>query len=111
MRKNFKEKGVENLFVLLFVSLGILKLFAHNDLAFSRRGYCTEKQKGLLIVEKLDYLQSKVLQEIFGLVSKPLLTAGLWIKEVLAFALVLYLQINPLPHSWLELLTLYPIWK
>ncbi|KAL2892703.1 30S ribosomal protein S8 [Bienertia sinuspersici] len=48
-----------------------------------RRGYCTEKQKGLLIVEKLDYLQSKVLQEIFGLVSKPLVTIGLWIKEAL----------------------------
>lgn len=44
-----------------------------------RRGYCTEKQKGLLIVEKLDYLQSKVLQGI----SKPLVTVGLWIKEAI----------------------------
>ncbi|KNA03812.1 hypothetical protein SOVF_205540 [Spinacia oleracea] len=51
-----------------------------------RRGYGTEKQKGLLIVEKLDYLQSKVLQEIFGLVSKPLMTVGLWIKEAIQLA-------------------------
>uniref|UniRef100_A0A803LKK7 Uncharacterized protein n=2 Tax=Chenopodium quinoa TaxID=63459 RepID=A0A803LKK7_CHEQI len=51
-----------------------------------RRGYGTEKQKGLLIVEKLDYLQSKVLQGIFGLVSKPLLTVGLWIKKTIQLA-------------------------
>ncbi|XP_057531563.1 uncharacterized protein LOC130809780 isoform X3 [Amaranthus tricolor] len=49
----------------------------------SRRGYNTEKQKGLLIVEKLDYLQSKVLQKSFDLISKPLLTVGLWIKEAI----------------------------
>ncbi|CAO2835135.1 unnamed protein product [Amaranthus hypochondriacus] len=48
-----------------------------------RRGYSTEKQKGLLIVEKLDYLQSKVLQKSFDLISKPLLTVGLWIKEAI----------------------------
>ncbi|XP_057531564.1 uncharacterized protein LOC130809780 isoform X4 [Amaranthus tricolor] len=48
-----------------------------------RRGYNTEKQKGLLIVEKLDYLQSKVLQKSFDLISKPLLTVGLWIKEAI----------------------------
>ncbi|KAK9757686.1 hypothetical protein RND81_01G179200 [Saponaria officinalis] len=48
-----------------------------------RRGYSTEKEKGLLIVEKLDYLQSKVLQAIFGLVSKPLVKIGVWIKEVI----------------------------
>ncbi|XP_010673324.1 uncharacterized protein LOC104889703 isoform X5 [Beta vulgaris subsp. vulgaris] len=48
-----------------------------------RRGYSTEKQKGMLIVEKLDYLQSKVLLEIFGLISKPLMTIGLWIKEAI----------------------------
>lgn len=57
--------------------------------AIFRRGYSTEKQKGMLIVEKLDYLQSKVLLEIFGLISKPLMTIGLWIKEVHGFALVL----------------------
>ncbi|XP_074272759.1 uncharacterized protein LOC141596482 [Silene latifolia] len=48
-----------------------------------RRGYSTEKEKGLLIVEKLDYLQSKVLQAVFGLVSKPLIQIGVWIKEVI----------------------------
>ncbi|KAL9228773.1 hypothetical protein vseg_004317 [Gypsophila vaccaria] len=48
-----------------------------------RRGYSTEKEKGLLIVEKLDYLQSKVLRAIFGLVSKPLVKVGVWIKEVI----------------------------
>uniref|UniRef100_A0A803MZX8 Uncharacterized protein n=1 Tax=Chenopodium quinoa TaxID=63459 RepID=A0A803MZX8_CHEQI len=51
-----------------------------------RRGYGTEKQKGLLIVEKLDYLQSKVLQGIFGLVSKPLLTVGLEINKAIQLA-------------------------
>ena len=62
----------------------------------SRRGYNTEKQKGLLIVEKLDYLQSKVLQKSFDLISKPLLTVGLWIKEVLHFGI--YLLLNVVLH-------------
>ncbi|GAB4852071.1 hypothetical protein Ancab_016262 [Ancistrocladus abbreviatus] len=52
----------------------------------SRRGYSMEKQKGLLIVEKLDYLQSKLLQEVFGLASKPLQKIGLWMNEVLKSA-------------------------
>ncbi|XP_062110880.1 uncharacterized protein LOC133822522 [Humulus lupulus] len=47
-----------------------------------RRGYATERQKGLLIVEKLDYLQSKLLQGIFFIISKPLGKLGSWIIEV-----------------------------
>ncbi|PON87710.1 hypothetical protein TorRG33x02_165540 [Trema orientale] len=46
-----------------------------------RRGYATERQKGLLIVEKLDYLQSKLLRGIFFLISKPLGNLGSWITE------------------------------
>ncbi|KAK2993131.1 hypothetical protein RJ640_006818 [Escallonia rubra] len=46
-----------------------------------RRGYATEAQKGLLLVEKLDYLQSKLLQGIFFLVSKPLRKIGFWLAE------------------------------
>ncbi|KAI8019086.1 hypothetical protein LOK49_LG04G01607 [Camellia lanceoleosa] len=46
-----------------------------------RRGYATERQKGLLIVEKLDYLQSKLLQGIFFVISKPLAKVGVWITE------------------------------
>ncbi|KAK3024608.1 hypothetical protein RJ639_043936 [Escallonia herrerae] len=46
-----------------------------------RRGYATERQKGLLLVEKLDYLQSKLLQGIFFLVSKPLRKIGFWLAE------------------------------
>ncbi|GMP32777.1 hypothetical protein CsSME_00006382 [Camellia sinensis var. sinensis] len=45
------------------------------------RGYATERQKGLLIVEKLDYLQSKLLQGIFFVISKPLAKVGVWITE------------------------------
>ena len=41
-----------------------------------RRGYSTESQKGLLLVEKLDYLQSKLLQNIFFSHSKPLMHQG-----------------------------------
>ncbi|GAB2280967.1 hypothetical protein Dimus_015584 [Dionaea muscipula] len=47
-----------------------------------RRGYVTEKQKGLLVVEKLDYLQSKLLQEAFSIISKPLRMVVLWINKV-----------------------------
>jgi hypothetical protein len=47
-----------------------------------RRGYATESQKGLLLVEKLDYLQSKLLQNIFFSLSKPLGKLGKWINEV-----------------------------
>ncbi|XP_063949374.1 uncharacterized protein LOC108205289 isoform X2 [Daucus carota subsp. sativus] len=46
-----------------------------------RRGYTTEKQKGLLIGEKLDYLQSRLLLRIFFLVAKPLRKVGSWVAE------------------------------
>ncbi|XP_058200600.1 uncharacterized protein LOC131315295 isoform X2 [Rhododendron vialii] len=46
-----------------------------------RRGYATERQKGLLLVDKLDYLQSKLLQGIFLIISKPLAKVGIWITE------------------------------
>ncbi|XP_022757663.1 uncharacterized protein LOC111304903 [Durio zibethinus] len=45
-----------------------------------RRGYATERQKGLLIVEKLDYLQSRLLRGIFSFISKPLGKVGKWIN-------------------------------
>ncbi|KAJ8527505.1 hypothetical protein K7X08_000012 [Anisodus acutangulus] len=48
-----------------------------------RRGYATEKQKGLLIVEKLDYLQSKFLQGVFFLIVKPLKKVSIWLTEIL----------------------------
>lgn len=46
-----------------------------------------ERQKGLLIVAKLDYLQSRLLQRIFFIISKPLGKVGKWISEVMAFFL------------------------
>ncbi|XVF72891.1 hypothetical protein PTKIN_Ptkin12aG0157100 [Pterospermum kingtungense] len=52
-----------------------------------RRGYATERQKGLLIVEKLDYLQSRLLRGIFSIVSKPLGKVGKWITHKLNEAL------------------------
>ncbi|XP_027095797.1 uncharacterized protein [Coffea arabica] len=48
-----------------------------------RRGHATERQKGLLTVEKLDYLQSMLLQRIFFLISRPLGKFGVWLAEVL----------------------------
>ncbi|KAJ0968603.1 hypothetical protein J5N97_025520 [Dioscorea zingiberensis] len=48
-----------------------------------RRGYATERQKGLLIVEKLDFLQSKLLQGIFFNLSRPVKKIGVWINEAL----------------------------
>ncbi|KAK6793846.1 hypothetical protein RDI58_007299 [Solanum bulbocastanum] len=48
-----------------------------------RRGYATERQKGLLIVEKLEYLQSKFLQGVFSLIVKPLKEVSIWLTEVL----------------------------
>ncbi|XWS76771.1 hypothetical protein CRYUN_Cryun01aG0206300 [Craigia yunnanensis] len=45
----------------------------------SRRGYATERQQGLLIVEKMDYLQSRLLRGIFSIISKPLGKVGKWI--------------------------------
>ncbi|XP_077245606.1 DUF3754 family protein, putative (DUF3754) isoform X8 [Tasmannia lanceolata] len=50
-----------------------------------RRGYATERQKGFLIVEKLDYLQSKLLEAIFSILSRPLEKVGMWINEEPAF--------------------------
>ncbi|XWS31934.1 hypothetical protein CRYUN_Cryun23aG0118300 [Craigia yunnanensis] len=44
-----------------------------------RRGYATERQQGILIVEKLDYLQSRLLRGIFSIISKPLGKVGKWI--------------------------------
>ncbi|KAJ4955555.1 hypothetical protein NE237_012338 [Protea cynaroides] len=61
------------------------KASASNAIIF-RRGYATERQKGLLVVEKLDYLQSKLLQRIFFILSKPLGQVGLWINEALKSA-------------------------
>lgn len=46
-----------------------------------RRGYATERQKGLLIAEKLDYLQSKLLQGFFFFISKPLGKVGMQLSE------------------------------
>ncbi|KAF7843117.1 uncharacterized protein G2W53_000022 [Senna tora] len=57
------------------------KAYESNAIVF-RRGYATEKQKGLLIVEKLDYLQSKLLRRIFFIISKPLEKLGSWISEL-----------------------------
>ncbi|XP_021690736.2 uncharacterized protein LOC110672303 isoform X2 [Hevea brasiliensis] len=51
-----------------------------------RRGYATERQKGLLIVEKLDYIQSILLKRLFFIVSKPLEKVGKWIKEAITNA-------------------------
>ncbi|ESQ39335.1 hypothetical protein EUTSA_v10001331mg [Eutrema salsugineum] len=48
-----------------------------------RRGYATEKQKGLLLVEKLDYIQSIVLRGIFSTISKPLRKVGKLINKAL----------------------------
>ncbi|XP_027339738.1 uncharacterized protein LOC113853530 isoform X2 [Abrus precatorius] len=57
------------------------RAYESNAIIF-RRGYATEKQKGLLIVEKLDYLQSKLLRRIFFVISKPLTKLGTWISEL-----------------------------
>ncbi|KAJ7952075.1 DUF3754 family protein [Quillaja saponaria] len=57
------------------------RAYKSNAIIF-RRGYTTERQKGLLLVEKLDYLQSKLLQGIFFVISKPLERIGAWITEL-----------------------------
>ncbi|KAK9145947.1 hypothetical protein Sjap_005850 [Stephania japonica] len=62
------------------------KALESNAIIF-RRGYGTEKQNGFLIGEKLDYLQSKLLQSIFFFLAKPLGKVGLWINEALDRAL------------------------
>ncbi|KAF9603759.1 hypothetical protein IFM89_037845 [Coptis chinensis] len=56
------------------------RAYESNAIIF-RRGYATERQKGLLIVEKLDYLQSKLLQGVFFSLSKPLGKIGMLIKQ------------------------------
>lgn len=56
--------------------------FAYEFYLLYRRGYATEKQKGFLLVEKLDYIQSKVLQGIFSIISKPLRKVGKMINKV-----------------------------
>ncbi|KAJ8550708.1 hypothetical protein K7X08_000078 [Anisodus acutangulus] len=56
----------------------------HSVIALTRMcGYAIERQKGLLIVEKLDYLQSKFLQGVFFLIFKPLKKVNIWLTEVL----------------------------
>uniref|UniRef100_A0A803PBE7 Uncharacterized protein n=1 Tax=Cannabis sativa TaxID=3483 RepID=A0A803PBE7_CANSA len=57
------------------------KKAAESNAIIFRRGYATERQKGLLIVEKLDYLQSKLLRGIFFTISKPLGKLGSLIIE------------------------------
>lgn len=52
-----------------------------------RRGYATEKQKGLLVGEKLDYLQSEFLLGIFFNLSKPLGKVGVWLTEAFKSAI------------------------
>ncbi|XP_022992156.1 uncharacterized protein LOC111488573 isoform X1 [Cucurbita maxima] len=47
-----------------------------------RRGYATERQTGLLIVDKLDYIQSRLLRGLFSIIAKPLGRLGTWIAEV-----------------------------
>ncbi|XP_071679201.1 uncharacterized protein [Lolium perenne] len=59
------------------------KKAAESNAIIFRRGYATESQRGLLLVEKLDYLQSKLLQNIFFSLSKPLGKLGKWINEAL----------------------------
>ncbi|CAK8535544.1 unnamed protein product [Lathyrus sativus] len=77
------------------------KAYESNAIIF-RRGYATEKQNGLLIVEKLDYLQSKLLETIFSLISKPLAKLGTRINE-------LYENFSQkhVVHSWTERLRLW----
>ncbi|KAI9180910.1 hypothetical protein LWI28_009370 [Acer negundo] len=57
------------------------KRAAESNAIIFRRGYATERQKGLLIVEKLDYVQSRLLQRIFFIISKPLEKVSEWISE------------------------------
>lgn len=59
------------------------KKAAQSNAIIFRRGYATERQKGLLLVEKLDYLQSKLLQNVFFSLSKPLKKPGKWLNEAL----------------------------
>ncbi|KAJ4776812.1 hypothetical protein LUZ62_061069 [Rhynchospora pubera] len=67
-----------------------------------RRGYATERQKGLLLVEKLDYLQSKLLQRIFFGLSKPLSNIGKYIIEAVERSTG-----KEDPENWIEKLKLW----
>ncbi|XP_009142585.1 uncharacterized protein LOC103866421 [Brassica rapa] len=74
-----------------------------------RRGYATEKQKGLLLVEKLDYIQSVVLRGIFSTISKPLRKVGKLINKALSEA-VQTQEIQDLSERvkvWLKELSLF----
>ncbi|CAA7044323.1 unnamed protein product [Microthlaspi erraticum] len=62
------------------------KKAAESNAIVFRRGYATEKEKGLLLVEKLDYIQSVVLQGIFSTISKPLRKLGKLINKGLSEA-------------------------
>jgi len=57
------------------------KKAAESNVIIFQHGYSTESQKGLLLVEKLDYLLSKLLQNIFFSLSKPLGKLGKWTNE------------------------------
>ncbi|CAL1398812.1 unnamed protein product [Linum trigynum] len=67
-----------------------------------RRGYATEREKGLLIGEKLDYIQSRLLQKIFFIASKPLGKVGKWIKQAVTDA-----SETQEVHHWLKRMTLW----
>ncbi|XP_020112743.1 uncharacterized protein LOC109727187 isoform X3 [Ananas comosus] len=59
------------------------KKASESNVIIFRRGYATERQKGLLLVEKLDYLQSKLLQKVFFSLSTPLKNISKWLSEAL----------------------------
>ncbi|KAL2316515.1 hypothetical protein Fmac_030391 [Flemingia macrophylla] len=77
------------------------RAYESNAIIF-RRGYATEKQKGLLIVEKLDYLQSKLLRGTFFVISKPLKKLGTWMSELYENA-----SQKPEVQNWTERLRLW----
>ncbi|CAI9097133.1 OLC1v1033476C1 [Oldenlandia corymbosa var. corymbosa] len=59
------------------------KKAAQSNAIIYRRGYATERQEGLLTGEKLDYLQSMLLQRILFLISRPLKKFGICVSEAL----------------------------
>ncbi|GKC33127.1 macrolide export protein-like protein [Tanacetum coccineum] len=70
----FKEAGK---FVIVCVDTYVLS----TDLLSYMRGYAMERQNGLLIGEKPNYLQSKILQALFFGSSEPLGKIGMWFVE------------------------------
>ncbi|XP_021897198.1 uncharacterized protein LOC110814140 isoform X3 [Carica papaya] len=91
----FEELSVEDLALTSALNTDYLltlpiyvdwKRASESNAIIFRRGYATERQKGLLIVEKLDYIQSKLLRGIFSIVSKPLGNFGNLIKEAFSNA-------------------------